>query len=79
MVASHTYADNGTYQITVTIKNAGGNTATVQGTATVDNVVPTAAIQGAGVTVRVMGQVHQPFLSVPGTRIALEGGTIAGM
>lgn len=38
-----------------------------------------AAIQASGASMRTLGQVHQPFFSVPGARIALEGGPIAGM
>jgi hypothetical protein len=38
-----------------------------------------AAIQASGASVRTLGQVHQPFFSVPGARLAVEGGDVAGM
>src|SRR5205823_5176238 len=44
---SHTYAEEGSYTVTVSIKDAGGSTASANSTATVDD----AALSSAGTTV----------------------------
>ena len=47
IAGAHTYADNGSYNISIDVVDDGGSTTTVTGTATVANVAPTIAISGA--------------------------------
>lgn len=50
VVASGTYADSGTYPLTVTVRDADGFSASAPATATVANVAPVAGVTGAPTT-----------------------------
>jgi PKD domain/RTX calcium-binding nonapeptide repeat (4 copies) len=64
--ASHTYQDNGTYTIVVTISDAGGASTAPHSSIQVNNVAPTATINGApssspeGTTINLTSTVADP-------------------